>query len=621
MKIYPNKANIIATKEINHNTDIPLSYINTSATDYDVNVVINENFKLKQTKEIFPYDVLSKNTLCLFDDKNNQIPYEDLIKNFKRDEDNYIYIPYGSQSFFPHRFKYDVIAKKNMKYSLNKIYNIKMLIANNPILANNFMPICGDAPSRLAAPSNVLINNGDLAISSITNNNIKDVDFAMITLKDQNTIIEYVNDKPQEVNLNIYNLMDINFINLIAVMKEDLAINDPDNSIVNENVTLKYSEDIEEYSLKNSTIYTDLKIETKYYFSIPANTETKRYHSIFLNKNKTPILIEEVIGKGFIIYISESFINQSINYFKLIYEILMKVYLMSYLIVKDQEDWISDVIPDYIINNNKLIKKDKFISNLEVHQMFNMNSEDINIYNVEINKEKYPFVEFAEMYNNYITFKKNTDGDNKKFSDPIKPKDAISIYTTKQNIIYFDKFIFSIDDDIEDCVSIQREDDLINVILKTFKHSSSGIYVKYPPEPIIINLIKVINNKEEQITNTDFYLICKENESASFFEIVTSESYDKDTHGDILLTIEVRQNSSKKVIYDMRKKGGGLPLDSKDDFNCFDIGHVYGRPYRKAGTLVITLPKRLEIYKDIIENTIKQYSVAEDYPVIFFKED
>lgn len=71
----------------------------------------------------------------------------------------------------------------------------------------------------------------------------------------------------------------------------------------------------------------------------------------------------------------------------------------------------------------------------------------------------------------------------------------------------------------------------------------------------------------------------------------------------------------------MRQRGGGLPESEKDNYNCFDIGHIYGRPYRKGGSTIITLPKKLEPHKEMIMETVKQYCVAEEYPIIIFKED
>lgn len=630
MKIYPNKSILTVTKEVNRATDIPLSYIDTNAISYNINTVIDENYKIKEKKEILPYDHIPNGSICLFDKRENQIDADILLQNFQREGKEYMYVPYGSQNFNPQVFKYNVIAKKTMKYSSNMAYNINLLIANNPLLSNRVMPICGDAPSRLIAPANVLINNGDLSLASITEGNMKTSDFTMMLFKNSNTIYEFnpFTNEYEEVPFNKESLLDTLSINIIAVHKEDTATEDWEEEIemhatkaseINK-VEMKMSKEAIDYKIESPIVYNNITFNSRIYFTVPNNTSTIKYHNIFNIKKQAPILIEEHIGKGFVIYIPEGIIDKAINNSNLIYEALLKVFFNSYQKTNTIEEWITDKVPDYIVSNKKLVKKDKFISNVELHKMFGLGADEIMPHEVSIDSNLYPFVKFTGMSKNYLTFEKNIDGDNMKYSDPIKPEGSMSIYTQKQNVMYFKDFIYSINDSIEDCIKVERDNDSIVVNLKTFKHSSSGIYVKYDPAPITIPLIKIINGKEEQIQNANFYLICLASESASFFSVVNEDEYKKDM-GVILATIQIRQSNTDKIIYDMRQRGGGLPLTENDNYECFDIGHVNGRPYRKASTLIITLPKYLESNKDVIMDTIKQYSVAEDYPIIIFKED
>ena len=621
MKIYPNKSILTVTKEVNPATDIPLSYIDTNAINYDITTIIDENYKIKEKKEILPYDRIANSSLCLFDKRENQISTDLILKNFQREGKEYMYVPYGSQSFTPQWFKYNVIAKKTMKYSSNMAYNINLLIANNPLLANRIMPICGDAPSRLVAPANVIINNGDLSIDSLTNRNMKESDFMMMLFKDPHTIYEYdqVSNTYLEVEFNMDVILESLPLNIIAVYKEDSATSD-ENAIANENVELKLAKAKTDYGVTSPIIYNNISYNTNLYFTVPSDTSKIKYHNIFNTKKQAPILIEEHLGKGFVIHTTEGMVNSAITNSNIIYEALLKVFFNSYQKTEELEEWITDKIPDYIVSNKKLVKKDKFISNVELHKMFGVNSDEIIPYEVIIDKNKYPFVNFTGMSNSYLTFEKDIKGENMKYSDAIRPEGTISIYTQKQNVMYFNDFVYSINDSIEDCIKVERVNQTIVVNLKNFKHSSSGIHVKNLPDPIIIPLIKIVDNKEEQLQNASFYLICGMLESASFFDIVNSDDYNKDM-GNILATIQIKQKNSEKIIYDMRQRGGGLPIEEIDNYECFDIGHINGRPYRKASTLIITLPKYLEDHKELIMSTIKQYSVAEDYPIIIFKED
>ena len=70
----------------------------------------------------------------------------------------------------------------------------------------------------------------------------------------------------------------------------------------------------------------------------------------------------------------------------------------------------------------------------------------------------------------------------------------------------------------------------------------------------------------------------------------------------------------------MRQLGGGLVEDIEDNYNLMDIGHINGRPYRKTGTLVFTLPIRYKEYEDIILKAINKYISASDMPVILFED-
>lgn len=629
MKIYPNKSIVAVTKEVNPLTDIPLSYIDTSATSYSVTTVINENYKIKSKKEILPYDRV-ENFICLFDKHEKQIPYNEIFKNFQKDGNEYFYSPYGAHIFDPKKFEYSVTIKKTIKYSSNMPYNIKALVPNNPILANNLMTICGDAPQRLVAPANVLINNGDLSLASLTNGNILKTDLSFFVFDSKKTILEYdpIDKDFVSIDFNISNILNELTTNIVAIYKEDFAEKEPSEEEhmnimeLSEPNGFKFmigSEAIS-YKVKNSILYDNIEFSTNKYFTVPKNTDNLIYHNIFDVKDKTPILIEEHVGKGFVIYLSEGIIEKASINNKVIYESLCKVFFSAYQRTNSISEWITDVIPDYIVSNKKIIKKDKFISNMELYKMFGLAADEVIPHEVNIDKVKYPFIKFTGMSKNYLTFEKDISGDNIKYSDPKKPEGTISIYTQNQNIIYFDDFIYSINDSIEDNIKVDIFSNEIIITTKTFRHSSSGIYVKYVNEPIKISLIKVVNNKEEQIQNADYYLIVKENDSASFFETVLSTDYKKEM-GDILVTIQIRKDATDKIVYDMRQRGGGLDPFEKDNYDCFDIGHIIGRPYRKAGALIINLPKYLEVHKDIITQTIKQYSVAEDYPIIIFKED
>lgn len=619
MKIYPNKSAIEVKKEIDELVDIPLAYIDTTSSAYNIEVNINEKLKTYTKQELLPYSNVDTN-ICLFDKYENQISYDDMVKNFSKNKDGgYLYIPkINSTNFRPKKFEYKIKAKKKIKYQSNMLYNINALFYNNKEYANKIMPILGDAANRNLAPGNISINNNDVSLNRLCETTITDSDITFFLLKNFETILEE-NNNELKFDKNYYiNEFDTNFF---FIVKNDFAIRDYEGEIYDTSkVNLLYSNSYNNYVVSNPRIYNNSNINTKYYFNIPNNTSTVKYHSLFVNKDKTPVLIEEHIGKTFVIYISEDLLNSVITNHEIMYEAFSFIYFNSYCTSQYISDWIADEMPDYIVKDNKLTKKTKFTSDLSISEILEISTNEIASMSVLIDYEKYPYVRYVESYNNHLTFMK-IKGDNNIYADPKeKPENLISIYINEE-IFFYEDFIYKINNSIEDCVNIQKIDDKIVIELKPFKHSDTGIYIKYEQAPITISLIDVINNVEKKIQNETYYLICKQNDSLGRYELLNKKEYMSNDL--ILLTINISEDISKteNTIYDMRHRGGGLPLDSKDNFDCFDIGNILGRPYRKAGSLIITLPKYLEEYKEQVMNIVKQYMLAEDYPIVIFKED
>jgi hypothetical protein len=632
MKIYPNKSTINIKKEINSIIDIPLAYVDTTSSTYNISSVINDVYKTYYKKEVLPYDIVNTN-ICLFDRFDNQIDYEDMVKNFSRDaQNNYIYIPKGdSAKFKPKTFEYKIKVKKRIRYKSNMLYNINALFYNNKNAANKLMPIFGDAVSRGLAPGNISINNSDMSLSKLCESKINDSDITFLLL---NNLTAICNDDgslspfDKKYYLNEYNT------NFVFVMKNDFAIKDYDGVEYDSNkINLLFSLNYNLYSVSNPNIYSGCYINSKYYFNIPPSTADVKYYSLFSDTSKTPILIEEHVNNEIVVYITEDIINNAASNYKVLYEMLVYLYFNSYVTSDYMSDWIADVMPDYIAKDNTLIKKSKFISSLSVEEIFGLSSNEIVSINVIIDSDKYPFVFFDEIYKNspyvdsmniqddYITFHKNK-GTNNEYADPKEKPDGWTSLFINDEIFFFENFVYKINDALEDCVNVQKIDDSVVIDLKPFKHSDTGIFIKYNQEPIIIPLTEVINNIEQKILNNTYYLISKKNDSVSMYELLKKDDYTADK-GIILMIINISQDTTntEKTLYDMRQRGGGLPKDAEDNFDCFDIGNINGRPYREAGTLIITLPKYLEENKDIVMNIVKQYMVADDYPIIIFKED
>lgn len=617
MRIFPNTSGIVVSEKANMDTDIPLAYIDTNSIEYNIDIIIENEFKTKLKKEIIPYQKISNNNITLFDKNEDQIPYNQVQESIIRDGKDYIYIPSNSRRFRPKTFAYSIIAKRHSIYNSNMPYNICALAYSCKAYANNLMSIFGDAFKKGEAPSNVTVNNGDLSLNAITNNQIMNTDITFVRLKSNEVIIEddFMNEgETAEGMFDKDFFLDEFGANMIAFFDTSLATDGTEG--INESKVLVYkSEEESEYKIEDGIIYDDISIKTKYAFNMPKQKEGIIYHNLFNSGELAPVLIEEHIKKGFFVYMSDEIINNVKDHKKIIYEVMAFIYFNRYLKSKTFTEYISDEIPDFEVKDMNLHRKIKFISKHSLDNIFALNEDEVSIEDVIINKSKYGFVEYIGMDNNYLEFKKVKDD---KYKDPIiKEKDEISIYSGEE-IFFCKDFMYAINDNLEDCIKMVNDNKKIDIFYNDFRHTDSSIYIKKSSEPITINLInKTRSNDEEHTVNADYFIICKPNQGITLLSVIDSK-IDIPKDYIILATIKIRQRSDKTALVDMRQRGGGLPYHAKDDYNCLDIGHAYGRPYRKGGAIIITLPKKIEAHKERIEMIVKEHCAAEDYPIILF---
>lgn len=616
MKIYPNNNVINIRSTVNKAVDIPLAYVDTTTANLKIDTSFNKSFSKSSKTEVLPYDEVNTQ-MCLFDENENLIPFNDMVRNFVKQRNKYLYVPKNDTiNFKPMEFKYCLRAQRSLSYQSNMIYNITASFYNNKSYANKLMQIFGDAADRSMAPKNVTVNNGDLSLNRLYSNVFTNDDFNFIYLQNMNTIL--LDDSTKIFNKEI--IQNENKTNLFLLIHNDSSINITSNQKFNNDiVNMLYSTSYKEYKFSSPNIYNSSTIMTKYFFNIPKDTDKVRYHNLFNNSDTTPVLIEETIGKGFTIYMPESLFENLAVYYYVFYEVMLYVYFNSYIYSDTITSWISDVIPDYTVRNGKLLRNTRFLSEYDIDTLLNAKSSDVKNVQVLIDSEKYPYVLYTGRSHNHLGFVKNK-GDNNEYADPSKKPDGyISLYTNGE-IFFFKNFVYKINDSIEDCINISQTDKYAVVSFKKYRNSDNGIYVKFDQDPIKIPLTTVINNIETQVNNKTYYIICDANDSASNFRVIESSQYRNEN---IMATIKLSLDTDnlKSVVYDMRQRGGGLPEGEEDNFDCFDIGNIYGRPYRKGGTLIITLPAYLKPHKDFIMEIVKQYMVADDYPVILFKED
>jgi len=673
MKIYPGKNKIIKVSKIDLNNDIPLAYIDTKNKKIEISS-IDTPFDFDSKEAILPYEQFEDMNIKLFDETGMEINnYNNILH---RNQSRFMYIPQNAITFSPLFFNYNVIIKKNMIYSSAKDYDIKITTiddSNKLIFSEKLLDIFGDSNKRYPLPHNVFINNRSTSLGSLLTGSIKDSDFifthAPNGLRFETSPLQYIspeeaqefkieyqdgyqdgysNNNPKEIYNNddlVLNNYKIGYDKGLIDNQDNKEYNDfyfqidpsylflqgltdsthyniTDKSINNSTnlwITFNYNDDIESHDIfwKNSNNETLCNIKnpiaiktksliTKQQFDLENIREKLLLyqdeiiiHNIF-NVEKPPILILEVKNKNFIVISEDKILDTPDKYYEFIYETLLYVHLNSYSKSKSYSDWITDKMPDYIIVNNQYEKRNKFSSSQTFYKMFGLEKHEAILKNILIDSN---LVESAGLADDHIIFQKKAINRN----DPVKPENFISVFTPTQEIMFYKKSLYKINESVLNKISSKQLDNNILVKIEGFKLSQYGVATSTQTFTIPIH--------DKYLSSIPFlriFIYNKEN-------ILEWHSEKDSSFGLLIATITIKSIETPPKFYDIRQRGGGLPITEKDNFNLLDIGHIYGRPYRKGGTLVIKMPKKYKQYHELILETIKKHMIAEDFPVILYK--
>ena len=588
MKLYPDKNtnNIrLIQGDINIETDMPLAYVDTSTIEYNTSIALEDTFAIDSKDFVAPYTKFQNADIILFDKNNNEI--NESTNLFVDNTGKFVFMPKDLIEFDPQKFSYSVLAKKKLEYKTNVNYNLKIGIAGddeNHTFAKSLMPVFSDAPIRGVCPNNISINGQD-DYTSFSNGDLKTYDFLFM----KSNITEVINDSLNE-NTNVWLGLDTD-INLIIY-------NQPLSCTISKSIT---------------TVQTEFLCNKL--FNIIGIQDTIEsgviIHNMF-NELLVPIIILEYPNRGFVIKTSNLFFDEisDIDNIALLYETLTYIYNQSYIKSEPQSYWITDNILDYYIIDNQLTIATDANRSISVDKILNMSKDDIKVISIDDVSSANIITNYDERTNSII-FNKSIDAEYNSLKDPIKKENYLSIYTPQNTIVYFEKSAFTIQESLNNKILIKTNPitQTAQIIINPFKNSWNNLNVI---NHITFEIDIPINEKQ-----TQFVIYSKD-------KIIQNPININDMNGNVvydslIAKIIFKQSNNNIKIYDARKHGGGLPENAPDNFDVFDIGSSYGRAYRKAGTMIITLPKRLEEYNDIITDAINQNMNAEDLPIIIYK--
>lgn len=618
IKIYPSahKIKTVSEKYVDTGLNIPLSHINMDYTEYEINKTIHADFSNTNKKVVLPYQEFDKPNIKLFNEFEEAVPTDKLLR---RNKDKYIYYPENSKEFTPKNFTYKTTIKKKLDYKISNKYNLNISCVDDPDsldLSSRLSSILTNPSQRKLLPPNISINNNSLSIYDYSNGSIKENDFIFIESPDG----KYYDNSINPTEINIYDFLNNNTnIWLACDIHKDYEY---------ENIGA-----MAEFKITNPIISTNKVIMSDIYFdtSKVVSVPGVIVHNPF-NSSIVPVLVLEYIGKGFVIVSHSNVLKRLEENSSLIYEMLIYAHLNSYMSTSNIKEWITYKCPDYEIINNTLFKKNKFTSNINIYNYFGLKSYEMQVYNTEVQSydniiesdidliNDVGNIRYIGLNNGSPTFEMEYSKNN-DYVELEKPDTWKSIYFNNK-IYYIDKLHYLIENDLTDKVFLIEKDYDLEINILPFKSSSHNL--QYEANNIlIIPFIKTDVNNISKIKEATYVVYVSDN----IIKYMYKEDYDNQVETNIsnenviLFYIDLHQSPTSINVQDMRMLGGGLKEDAKDNYNLLDIGHTNGRPYRKAGTMVITMPKRFEEYKDIILEAVNTYKVAEEYPIIFFEDN
>lgn len=614
MKIFPSthKIKSVTDSHVDLDLNIPLAYIELDYTKYKIDKIMEPAANINIKEEVLLNQEFKTADIKLFNKFNEEVNMDNLLT---RVNDKYYYRPKDMISFAPHRFNYKATVKSRVEYKIANRYNINIACVDDPDsldLSRRIAIGFSNPSNRDIVPPNISINNNRIDAQAFTDMSIQDCDVLFIESPDG---INY-DDSPKPIPIDKNVFLNNNTSIWIA--------SDFDRNYPYENTPAA-----QEYRLKNPYLNNKVTYFSDVYFNtdgLPANSNIV-YHNLFDTKYP-PILIVEHIGKGYEIISHSKIFDDIQSNIQIMYEMIMYCYMNSYRSTGLLNQWITTEVPDYQIESGKLVKKKYFVSDVDLYRYFNLKGDELILYDVTIendtsantpdnpNMDLYEYatsITFIGMNGGRLMFDKAKDSIYN--NEPEKPTNWVSIYDGS-NVVYLKELHYIIETNLEDKVFTKINEDDLTVKVLAFKSTSLGINTQMPFD-LIIPFIKSNVNGIERIREAEYlFYINKENQNISFVFI---EDF-KDELGIPLFKIVVSQTPDSIKTTDMRQLGGGLVEWEEDNYNLLDIGHLNGRPYRKAGTLVFTFPKKYEKHEKIIERAIKKYIGASEMPVIFFED-
>ena len=640
MKIYPSN-HVISAKEKTTPRDIPLAYLENSEVDESLRIDYNPEFiKTRRKIPVNIYQKFSDPDTVFFDANGKRT---DVV--LKRVGQEYMYSPDVTE-FTPESFTWKAILSRSGKYDASVQYNMRIGMISGSIIsdtfANDLISIFSDAAKRNLCPSNIHVNNNSEDANSLINMSYKNCDILFvgssngtgsIKINDNETIS--INDL-LDYNCNIWMAVD-SFSPLLQKLPD--IKNEDDNSSTTASVkcalktSLLYHQ--EAYTLDQYPYYFDT---TSVHLAYPL--ETFEYINLFVGT--CPILLLKKKNAGFIIICEKDFLADITKNVKLIYEILMYVYLNSYCHTTERTSWITDAPVDYYLNlNNKYGQNHPTISLSDSLRQDNISLKQALTLSTVVTSSN---VDYLGVDNrSHMFFSKKT------YTDPTIPNGTSTILSENNTVLLCNSspVITTIEEKIN--LTYRKTATGYTLIIQPYKNSYYKISTEYMELPLYDNIKDYVlyletnamlnSNISTKKDNMELYIGGKDkydDNVSTNIAVDGSTLYINSRSGSTIeskLKLEPKRmymgngvkiadiSIVKKSIiktYDLRQLGGG-EASSVVNYEMIDEGNILGRPYRRGGVLIVKLPKRYESYKNLIQAELDKNINSGSLPILVFE--
>lgn len=563
MKIYPNNKKVYDKVLLDEN-DIPLSYLSNVFSYADTIIKFDEELlKLNKKNSINLFQKVNK-TYLFFKD-NYTIAKEN--QDYIIDKDGKINLLNTSKkaSYRPTIFGYKYVLQREIPFSSSRMYNINIDFTG--------MEKVKELLKTVSIPNNIKLNDyhGDSP----------DIKF----FDGEAKYFTAMKNGGYNDNCNIY-LIKSNLSNKIIYNKQKIFDVAKPNIFTQTEFVVEPSWDI-----FNHESEMDL---------FPKVT----YDYIKLTINHSPILImRDRLNYKLVVLCGKEIFTEP-RLIKFLIENIVYAYSIGYYKVPEKTDaylntFISSNNIDYYYSlNNKMNAHHPKINFKDAVDKSSFNSYEpyklIDVFTTNTNV----YYDYVDSSNNVYFKKLNND-------EPQKDNNESLIYTVDQELKFINNVDYSLFEiEQSPLISYDYKDNQLTLTVSPY-YSSKNYIACDKESKIIINDIN--KNYSLYLTKTTvfkdqkFYILEKDNPSSDI------------KIADIIIKLENNITPT-----DVRIKGGGSI--KFDNYDYMDTGNIAGRPYRVGTSMVITLPKKYEPYRDQLQEQIDKHISSSEAAVLIFKD-